>query len=94
MDKTGKQVTINPKRQKAAWNDKKKYMNKLKGSVLNEATIGSNKDNINASNDAADANTSATTCATNAITRSRDTYIYCVGIAAVLAIDVCVFFAD
>ena len=39
------------------------------------------------------ATTSATVCATGAITRSSDTYIYGVGIVAVLAIVAYVFFA-
>ena len=71
-------------------------MNKLKESVLNDAKKGGG-DTTNASNETINAS-NETTCATNtatilATTRSNDTYVYSVGILAVLAIGVCVFFA-
>ena len=65
-------------------------MNKLKESILSEATNSGN----NASNDATKATTNATTSATNATTRSSDTYICGVGIVALLAIGACVVFAN
>ena len=96
MDKTSKKVTKDPKRIDAARKGREKYMNKLKKSILNDAKKGGG-DTTNASNETVNAS-NETTCATNtattpATTRSNDTYVYSVGILAVLAIGVCVFFA-
>ena len=52
----------------------------------------SGKDTSNASNYATDTITGASTSASDAITRSSDTYIYDVDVVAVLVIGVCVYF--
>ena len=108
MDKTSqKVVTKDPKRVEAARKGREKYMNKLKESILNDAKKGG-RDTTNASNEttsptsnASSETTSATSTAatpatstnnTTTTTRSNDTYIYGVGMLAVLAIGVCVFF--
>ena len=108
MDKTSEKVTKDPKRVEAARKGREKYMNKLKESILNDAKKGG-RDTTNASNEttsptsnASSETTSATSTAatpatstnnTTTTTRSNDTYVYGVGMLAVLAIGVCVFFA-
>ena len=97
MDKTSEKVTKDPKRVKAARKGRENYMNKLKESILNDAKKGSG-DTTNASNETTSATNTATIPATSAnITattrRTNDTYVYGVGILAVLAIGVCVSFA-
>ena len=72
MNKIPKQVTKNPKRQEAARKSKEICTNKLKESILNEAT-----NNSNASNDATNTTTSSTTSDTSATTGSSDTYSCC-----------------
>ena len=84
MDKTPEKATKDPKRVEAARKDREKYMNKLKESILNDVKKGS-RDTNNSNNEI----TSITNTAT---TRSNDTYVYGVGILAVVAIGVCVFF--
>ena len=109
MDKTPEKVRRDkdPKRVEAAHKGREKYMNKLNKSILNDVKKGSG-DTTNASNEATSATNNAsneTTSATNnasnettsvtntATTRSNDTYVYGVGIFAVLVIGACVFFA-
>ena len=79
MDKTSEKVTKDPNGVKGARKGREKYMNKLKKSILNDVKKG-NGDTTNASNE-------------NTSTRSNDIYVYGVGMLAVLAIGVCVFFA-
>ena len=71
-------------------------MNKLKESLLNDikkvrgdTTNGSNE-TTSATNNSSIETTSVTNTTT---TRPNDTYVYGIGIIAVLAIGVCVFFA-
>ena len=97
-DKTPEKVRRDkdPKRVEAAHKGREKYMNKLNKSILNDVKKGSG-DTTNASNEATSATNNAsneTTSVTNtATTRSNDTYVYGVGIFAVLVIGACVFFA-
>ena len=84
MDKT-ENVTKDSRRVEAARKGREKYMDKLKESIPNDVKKGI-RDTTNASNE--------TTSVTNTTTaRSSYTYVYSVGIFAVLAIGVCVFFA-
>ena len=84
MDKT-ENVTKDSRRVEAARKGREKYMDKLKESIPNDVKKGI-RDTTNASNE--------TTSVTNTTTaRSNYTYVYSVGIFAVLAIGVCVFFA-
>ena len=98
MDKTPEKVRRDkdPKSVEAAHKGREKYMNKLNKSILNDVKKGSG-DTTNASNEATSATNNAsneTTSVTNtATTRSNDTYVYGVGIFAVLVIGACVFFA-
>ena len=55
-------------------------MNKLKESILKEATNSDSRDTSNENNDTTSTTISTTTSATDSITRSSDTYIYGVGI--------------
>ena len=108
MDKTSqKVVTKDSKRVDAARKGREKYMNKLKELILNDAKKGS-RDTTNASNETTSATSNASNETTNATNtaptpatstnnttttiKSNDTYIYGVGILAVLALGVCVFF--
>ena len=97
IDKRSQKVTKDPKHVEAPCKCRENYMNKLKESILNDAKKGS-RDTSNASNEATGAtnaaNTTATTPAKNITnTAISDTYIYGLGIPAVLAVEVCVFFA-
>ena len=97
MDKTSEKVIKDPRRVEAARKGREKYMNKLKQNILNDAKKGSG-DTTNTSNETAAPATSTsneTTSSANdaTIIKSNDTYVYGVGMLAVLAIGVCVFFA-
>ena len=106
MDKQSQKGTKNP-RFEVAHKGRENYKNKLKESILNDANRGS-RDASNASNEITSTTSNAsneTTSATNTVTTpatstnstattiSSDTYVYGVGILAVLAIEVCVFLA-
>ena len=74
-----------PKRVEAGRKGRENFMKKLKEDILNDAKKGG-RDTANSSNE--------TTSVTNtATTRSNETYVYGVGIIAILATGVCVFFA-
>ena len=87
IGKTSQKVTKDkdPKRFEAACKGREKYMNKLKESILNNVKKGSG-DTTNSSNETTSPANNTTT------TRSNDTYVYGVGILAVLAVGACVFF--
>ena len=95
MGKTPEKVTKDPKRVEAACKGREKYRNKLKESILNDVKKGS-RNTTNASNETTSATNNASNETTSfnntATTRSDDIYVYGVGILAVLAIGVCVFF--
>ena len=84
MEKTPEKVTKDPKRVEVAYKGRKKYMNKLKESILNDVKKGS-RDTTISSNETNNVNNTTTT-------RSNDTYVYGTVILAVLPIGVCVFF--
>ena len=86
MDKTSEKFTKDPNGVKGARKGREKYMNKLKKSILNDVKKG-NGDTTNARDETTNAINETTS------TRSNDTYVYGVGMLAVLAIGVCVFFA-
>ena len=96
MDKTSQNVSKDPKRVEAARKDRENYMNKLKENILNDGTKGG-RDSSNASSETTSPTntiiTRAASTTSTTTTRSSDTYVYGVGILAVLAIGVCVFFA-
>ena len=87
MGKTSQKVTKDkdPKLVGAGRRGREHFMKKLKENILNDAKKGGGN-TINSSNE--------TTSITNtATTISIDTYVYDLGILAVLAIGVCLFFA-
>ena len=98
MDKTLEKITKDPKRVEAGRKGRENHMNKSKESILNDA-VKDSRDTTNANNETTSATNSATTPATSTnnttttTTRSNDTYVYSVGIIAVLAIGVCICFA-
>ena len=92
MDKTLEKTTKDPKCVEAARKVREKYMNKLKESILNDAEKGGG-DTTNASNETTSATNTTINPAASTTTRPNDTYVYGVGMLAVLAISVCEFFA-
>ena len=96
MDKTSEEVTKDPKRVEASRKDREKYMNKSTENILNDVKKGS-RDTSNSSNETTSTTDNANneiTSVTNTVTaRSNDTYVYGIGVIAVVPIGVCVFFA-
>ena len=78
--------------QEAERKGRRKYINILKESILNDATKGGDGDTTNPKNDATGTTTSAITSTVNPITRSSEAYIYSIGGVDVIAIGACVFF--
>ena len=105
MDKKSEKITKDPKRVEAGCKGRENYMNKYKDSILNDAKKGSG-DATNTSNETTSPTNSpsnettspinnasnGTTSANNTTLRLNDSYAYGIGILAVLAIGVCVFF--
>ena len=89
MDKTLEKITKDPKRVETARKGREKYMNKCKEIILNDAKKGSG-DTTNANNETTTPATSTNNTTTT--TRLNDIYIHGVGMLAVLAIGVCIFF--
>ena len=101
MDKTSEKVTKDPKRQEQGKKSHETYMKRLKEKILedNQLPTPSPTDRSTPSTPSSTPSTSSFTG--NSIpstpphtTRSNDTYVYGVGIVAVLANGVCVFFAS
>ena len=101
MDKKSEKITKDPKRVEAGRKGRENYMNKYKESILNDAKKGSG-DTTNISNETTSPTTNTSnetpnatneTASAKTTTRSNNTYVYGVGILAVFAIGVCVFFA-
>ena len=103
MDKTSKKVTKDPKRQERGKKSHETYMKRLKEKILedNQLPTPPPTDEPTPSNSSSIGDpTSSTSSSTGDpmrsmpfhTTRSNDTYVYGVGILAVLAIGVCVFF--
>ena len=85
MDKTSKKVTKDPKRQERGKKSHETYMKRLKEKILEDNQLP--KPSTSSSTGALMPSTPSHTTTTN------DTYVYGVGMLAVLAIGVCVFFA-
>ena len=74
-------------------------MNKLKESILNDGkkgdrdTFNASIETTNSSNETASSTNTATNPTASTTTRQNDTYVYGVGVLAVLGIGVWVFFA-
>ena len=99
MDKTSEKVTKDPKRQQRGKKSHETYMKRLKEKILedNQLPTTSPMDRSTPSSPSSTPLTSSfkrdpTPSTPSHSTRSNDTYVYGVGILAVLAIGVCVFF--
>ena len=108
MDKTSQEIAKykDPKRVDAGRKGRKNLMKKMKENIVSDAkkggedTVNSSSDTTSPTTNSSNETTSATknssnetTSVTNtATTRPNDTYVYGVGILAVLAISVYVFF--
>ena len=107
MDKTSHKVTKDkdPKHVDAGCKGRENFMKKMKENILNYAkgdgdTINSSNETISHTTNSSNKTTSASNNASNettsitntTTTRSNDTYVYGVGILAVIPIGVCVFF--
>ena len=68
-------------------------MNNVKESILNDVKKGSGDTSIASNETTSTTNTATTHANSTTNTTTSDTYIYGVGILAVLAIGVCIFFA-
>ena len=90
MDKTSQKVKKDkdPKHVDGRCKGRENFMKKMKENTTN--TTNSSNKTTSATNNSSNETTSVTNTAT---IRSNDTYVYCVGILAVFAIGVCVFFA-
>ena len=108
MDKTSRKVTEDkdPKRVDAGRKGRENFMKKMKENILNDAKKGggdaanSRNDTTSPTDNSNDETTSATNNSSNETTsitntataRPNNTYVYGVGVLAVLTIGVCVFF--
>ena len=96
MDKTSQKVTKDPKRQERGKKSHETYMKRLKEKILEDnqmptpSTSSSTCDPTPSTSSSTD---DPTPSMPSHATKSNDTYVYGVGMLAVLAIGVCVFFA-
>ena len=93
MNKTSGKVTKDPKRQERSKKSHATYMKWLKEKILrdNQLCTPSPTDRPTPSTSSSTGNSTPSTPSHTA--GSNDTYVYGIGILAVLAIGVCVFFA-
>ena len=93
MDKTSEKVTKDPKRQEQGKKSHETYMKRLKEKILedNQLPIPSPMDRPTASTSSSTGDPMLFT--PSHITRPNGTYVYGVGIIAIVAIGVCVYFA-
>ena len=99
MDKTPEKVTKDPKRQERGKKSQETYVKRLKEKILedNQVPTPSPTDRSTPSTPSSTPPTSSSTgdptpSTPSHVTKLNDTYVYGVGILAVLAIGVCVFF--
>ena len=85
MEKTSKKVTRDPKRQERGKKSHEMYMKRLKEKIL--------EDNQLPTSSTSSSTGDPTPSTSSHTTRSNNAYVYDVGMLAVLAIGVCVFFA-
>ena len=97
MGETSQKVTKDPKRPERGKKSYKTYMKKLKQKILEDNQDKSTPSDSSSTGGSTSSTTSSTGDPTHSTplytTRSNDTYVYGVGILAVLAAGVCVFFA-
>ena len=93
MDKTSEKVTKDPKRQERGKKSNETYMKRLKEKILEDNQLPNPSPTDRSTPSTSFSTGNSTPSTPSHATRSSDTYIYGVGIVAVLAIGVCVFFA-
>ena len=96
MNETSQKVTKDPKRQERGKKSHKTYMKRLKKKILEDNQDKSTPSDSSSTGDSTSSTFSSMGDPTPSTplytTRSNDTYVYGVGILAVLTIGVCVFF--
>ena len=100
MDKTSEKVTKDPKRQERGKKSQETYLKRLKKEILEELSTSAGDPMLPTSSPTGNSTPSTSYSTGNSTpstlshtTKSNDTYVYGVGILAILAIGVCVFFA-
>ena len=94
MEKTPEKVTKDPKRQERSKKSHETYMKRLKEKILEDNQLPTPSPTDKSTPSTSSSLGNSTTSTPLHTTRSNDTYVYGVGIVAVLANGVCVFFAS
>ena len=93
MDKTSQKVTKDPKRQERGKKSHETYMKRLKEKILEDNQLPTPSPMDGPTPSASSSTGSPTPSTPSHTTRSNDTYVYGVGMLAILVISICVFFA-
>ena len=93
IDKTLEKVTKDPKRQERGKKSHETYMKRLKEKILEDNQLPTPSPTDRPTPSTSSSTDNSTPSTPPHTTRSNDTYVYGVGMLAVLAICVCVFFA-
>ena len=92
MDKTSEKVTKDPKRQERGKKSHKTYMKRLKEKLLEDNQLPTPFPTDRTTPSTSSSTGDFTPSAPSHTTKPNDTYVYGVGMLAVFAIGVCVFF--
>ena len=92
MGKTSEKVTKDPKRQERGKKSRETYMKRLKEKILNDKQLSTSSSTDNSMPSTFVLTDRSTPSTSSSIVGPSDTYIYGVGILAVLAIGDCLFF--
>ena len=92
MDKTSEKVTKDPKRQERGKKSHKTYMKRLKEKLLEDNQLPTPFPTDRTTPSTSSSMGDFTPSAPSHTTKPNDTYVYGVGMLAVFAIGVCVFF--
>ena len=93
IDKTLEKVTKDPKSQERGKKSHETYMKRLKEKILEDNQLPTPSPTDRPTPSTSSSTDNSTPSTPPHTTRSNDTYVYGVGMLAVLAICVCVFFA-
>ena len=92
MDKTSEKVTKDPKRQERGKKSDKTYMKRLTEKILEDNQLPTPSPTDRSTPSTSSSTGDLTPSTPSHTTRPNNTYVYGVGILAVLVIGVCVFF--
>ena len=92
MDKTSQKVTKDPRRQERGKKSHETYMKRLKEKILEDNQLTTPPSTDRPTPSTFSSTRDPTPSKPSHTTRSNDTYVYGVGMLAVLAIGVCAFF--